>query len=72
MAGERMIKSTFELGGNDPFIVLNDADIPAAVKAAYESRMLVNGQAAINAKRFIIQDEVYDEFKDRLIQYIDD
>lgn len=34
--------------------------------------MLVNGQAAVNAKRFIIQDEVYDEFRDRLIQHIDD
>lgn len=72
MAGENMIKSTFELGGNDPFIVLNDADIKKAVECAYESRMIVNGQAAVNAKRFIVQDEVYDEFRERLLRMIDD
>jgi succinate-semialdehyde dehydrogenase/glutarate-semialdehyde dehydrogenase len=49
-----MIKATFELGGNDAFIVLNDANIDKAVEAAYKSRMLCNGQAAVNAKRFII------------------
>ena len=43
IAGENMIRSTFELGGNDPFIVLNDANIDKAVAAAYESRMLSNG-----------------------------
>lgn len=43
LAGENMVKSTFELGGNDPFIVLNDANLPKAVQCAYESRMLVNG-----------------------------
>lgn len=67
-----MVKSTFELGGNDPFIVLNDANIPKAVEAAYESRMLANGQASVNAKRFIIQDEVYDEFRGRLLDYIEE
>lgn len=53
-SGESMIKATFELGGNDAFIVLNDANIDKAVEAAYKSRMLCNGQAAVNAKRFII------------------
>ena len=43
LAGENMLKSTFELGGNDPFIVLNDADLQKAVECAYESRMIVNG-----------------------------
>ena len=70
-SGESMIKATFELGGNDAFIVLNDANIDKAVEAAYKSRMLCNGQAAVNAKRFIIQDEVYDEFKDKLLNYIE-
>lgn len=66
-----MIKATFELGGNDPFIVLSDANIEKAVIAAYKSRMLCNGQAAVNAKRFIVHDEVYDEFRGRLLEYID-
>lgn len=69
--GEHLKKATFELGGDDPFIVLNDADVKEAAKAAYKSRMHCNGQAAINAKRFIIQDEVYDEFKERLIEEIE-
>ena len=43
LAGENMVKSTYELGGNDPVIVLNDAKLPKAVQCAYESRMLVNG-----------------------------
>lgn len=66
-----MKKATFELGGNDAFIVLSDADIDAAVIAAYKSRLLCNGQAAINAKRFIVHDEIYDEFRDKLVKYID-
>lgn len=70
MAGQSMTKATFELGGNNPFIVLPDADIDAAVQAAYISRMISNGQAAVNGKRFIIHDRVYDEFKDKLINYI--
>lgn len=65
-----MKKATFELGGNNPFIVLNDAKIDNAVEAAYKSRMHCNAQAQINSKRFIIQDEVYDQFKDKLLDYI--
>jgi succinate-semialdehyde dehydrogenase/glutarate-semialdehyde dehydrogenase len=69
--GKYMKKATFELGGDDPFIVLQDANVKAAAAAAYKSRLLANGQAAINAKRFIIQEEVYDEFKERLIEEIE-
>ena len=43
VAGEYMKKGTFELGGNDAFIVLSDANIDQAVEAAYKSRMLCNG-----------------------------
>ena len=59
-----------ELGGSDPFIVLKDADMDAAVEAAYKSRMVNSGQACNNAKRFIITSPVYDEFRDRLIEKI--
>lgn len=61
---------TLELGGNDPFCVLADADLQKAVECAYKSRMGANGQACINAKRFIVEEKVYDEFRDRLIEYI--
>ena len=53
-SGESMTKGTFELGGNDAFIVLDDANIEKAVQCAYKSRMLCTGQAAVAAKRFII------------------
>ena len=43
LAGANMVNSTFELGGNDPFIVMDDANLDFAVARAYESRMLVNG-----------------------------
>ena len=59
-----------ELGGNDPFIVLKDADMEKAVDAAYTSRMINSAQACNNAKRFIITSKVYDEFRDRLIEKI--
>jgi succinate-semialdehyde dehydrogenase/glutarate-semialdehyde dehydrogenase len=65
-----MHKSTLELGGNDPFLALRDCNVEKAVDAAYRSRMASNGQACINAKRFIVQDEIFDEFKERLIQKI--
>lgn len=63
-------KASLELGGNDPFVVLKDADIDKAVDAAYASRMANNAQACINAKRFIITTMVYDEFKNKLIEKI--
>ena len=65
-----MKKACFELGGSDPFVVLKDADMERAVDAAYASRMANNGQACINAKRFIITAPVYDEFRDRLVEKI--
>ena len=60
-------KTCFELGSNDAFIVLNDANIDDAVETAYDSRMLNSGQAVVNAKRFIIQSKVYDEFREKLL-----
>jgi succinate-semialdehyde dehydrogenase/glutarate-semialdehyde dehydrogenase len=52
--GLALKKTCFELGSNDAFIVLNDANIDEAVETAYNSRMLNSGQAVVNAKRFII------------------
>ena len=59
-----------ELGGNDPFVVLKDADMEKAVDAAYTSRMVNSAQACNNAKRFIVTAPVYDEFRDRLVEKI--
>ncbi len=65
-AGARLKKSVMELGGSDPLIVLADADLEEAVKVATMSRCGNTGQTCIAAKRFIVMDEVYDEFLSRL------
>jgi succinate-semialdehyde dehydrogenase/glutarate-semialdehyde dehydrogenase len=62
MAGKYLKKSLLELGGNNAFIVWEDADIDKAVKTAVTARMLNCGQSCIAAKRFILVESIYDEF----------
>lgn len=64
-AGKNLKKSVLELGGSDPFIVLEDAEIDKTVKWAVYGRMQNCGQACIAAKRFIVMDKVYDEFLEK-------
>ncbi|WP_222194017.1 NAD-dependent succinate-semialdehyde dehydrogenase [Modestobacter italicus] len=61
LAGKHLKKSVLELGGSDPFIVLDAPDLGRTVKAATMARMANTGQACIAAKRIIVLDEVYDE-----------
>ncbi|PKD20911.1 succinate-semialdehyde dehydrogenase [Salegentibacter salinarum] len=62
LSGKYIKKSLLELGGNNSFIVWEDADIDRAVKTAVSARMLNCGQSCIAAKRFILLEGIYDEF----------
>ncbi|MFM6396623.1 MAG: aldehyde dehydrogenase family protein, partial [Planktothrix sp.] len=68
LAGQNIKKTVLELGGSDPFIVLESADLNAAVEAGVTARMLNNGQSCIAAKRFILMSEIADEFESRLAE----
>ena len=66
-AGWLIKKTVLELGGSDPFIVLPTADLDAAVSNAIKARCINNGQSCIAAKRFIIHEDIYDEFERRFV-----
>lgn len=61
-AGEFVKKTVLELGSNDAYLVLDDADLDLAVKTCVAGRLYNNGQTCVNAKRFIVTDANYDAF----------
>ncbi|MGM8898426.1 MULTISPECIES: aldehyde dehydrogenase family protein [unclassified Psychrobacter] len=68
--GEYIKQVALELGGNSPFVVLKDADIEQAVKAAAFGKFLHQGQICIAINRIIVEDEIYDDFVERFLAHV--
>jgi len=68
IAGQKIKKSLLELGGSDAFIVLNDADLDEAAKVGALARLQNCGQTCVAAKRFIIQNDIKDDFLPKFIR----
>jgi succinate-semialdehyde dehydrogenase/glutarate-semialdehyde dehydrogenase len=66
-AGEVLKKTVLELGSNDAYLVLDDADIELAAKTCVNGRIYNNGETCVAAKRFVVVDKVYDAFKEAFL-----
>src|SRR3954453_19668937 len=66
-AADRIVNASMELGGNDPFLVLDDADLDAAVEGAMLAKLRNGGQACTAANRFLVAESVAEEFGAKLV-----
>ncbi len=66
-AGAALKKTVLELGGSDPYIVLEDADLEYAVNTCATSRLINSGQSCVNAKRFIVVEPLVSAFTEKLV-----
>ncbi|GGC67665.1 NAD-dependent succinate-semialdehyde dehydrogenase [Marinobacter halophilus] len=71
-AAKALKKTVLELGSNDAYLVLEDADIETAVKFSVIGRLYNNGQTCVSAKRFIVTDKVYDAFVEAFVAQMKD
>ncbi|UAB76876.1 NAD-dependent succinate-semialdehyde dehydrogenase [Erythrobacter sp. SCSIO 43205] len=67
-AAKALKKTVLELGSNDAYLILEDADIDLAVKTCAVGRLYNNGETCVSAKRFVVTDAVYDKFVDAFVE----
>ena len=70
LAGKTLKKAVLELGGSDPYVILEDADLEAAAKACLVGRMINTGQSCIAAKRLIVVENVLESFERLMIEHM--